>query len=407
MKEDNLKNSSGLYVLKHKDLDVAMVKIDSSSGLIKYILEIYLPEELPIGCLSDGKGLEQWWRLRAIPNQRKGIQQILNYLEEETSQSLMLSAYGLSLTDHYWMQPLESEIHWNDVNFYENVFSDELGDLLTDSQRIDINTNISKFSPSSSISGEMKKKWVLWDDDRYLMKVNVNHYGQQSVNEVIATSLYEKTNWKNYVPYQIQKVKLDGMEYPCSINKMFTSEDIEFVSAYQLIANYKVPNNISTYEVVIQRAVEYGLSEREVRNQLEYTILTDFLLTNTDRHFNNFGFLYDAKQKKFVSMAPLFDAGNSLFFERDIIPVKVGLLDVMVNSFVKREVDLLKYVTNPHLLNLEKLKKFPEWVQAVLEAETTMPKERAKQIALTVEKKMNYLGLFAQGCKIWKKEQYW
>ena len=39
--------SSGLYVLKHKDLDVAMVQIDRKSGKIEYVPDIFLPEELP------------------------------------------------------------------------------------------------------------------------------------------------------------------------------------------------------------------------------------------------------------------------------------------------------------------------------------------------------------------------
>ena len=34
-----------LYILKHKDLDTAMVKINPFSGRIEYILEVYLPEE--------------------------------------------------------------------------------------------------------------------------------------------------------------------------------------------------------------------------------------------------------------------------------------------------------------------------------------------------------------------------
>ena len=89
-----------LYILKHKDLDVAMVKISTFSGRIEYILEIYLPEELPVGCGSDGTGLIEWWNMRAVPDTRKGIQQALRVLNEETSQSLMLAAYGLSLTDH-------------------------------------------------------------------------------------------------------------------------------------------------------------------------------------------------------------------------------------------------------------------------------------------------------------------
>ena len=146
-----------LYILKHKDLDVAMVKISTFSGRIEYILEIYLPEELPVGCGSDGTGLIEWWNMRAVPDTRKGIQQALRVLNEETSQSLMLAAYGLSLTDHYWMQPVSRELYWKDINFFENDFSDELGDLLTDTGRIDVEGHISRFSPASSVNGEMKK----------------------------------------------------------------------------------------------------------------------------------------------------------------------------------------------------------------------------------------------------------
>lgn len=147
-----------LYVLKHKDLDVAMVQIDlRRTGHIDYVLEVYLPEELPVGCDAAGDGLSEWWKARAIPDTRRGIQQVLRQLEEETNTSLMLSAYGLSLTDHFWMQPIGMELYWKDLNFDENTFSDELGILLTDSERLDFDKNISKFSPASSVNGEMKK----------------------------------------------------------------------------------------------------------------------------------------------------------------------------------------------------------------------------------------------------------
>ena len=90
---------SNLYVLKHKDLDVAMVQVDLATGKIEYVLDVYLPEELPVGYSEDGKDIMDWWKSRAIPDSRRGIQQVLNYLQEETNLSLMLSAYGLSLSN--------------------------------------------------------------------------------------------------------------------------------------------------------------------------------------------------------------------------------------------------------------------------------------------------------------------
>ncbi len=398
---------STLYVLKHEDMDVAMVQIDRLTGKIEYILDIYLPEELPVGVSEEVRSIAAWWASRAIPDSRRGIQQVLHYLGEETNLSLMLSAYGLSLTDHYWMQPIGEELYWKDINFYENDFSDELGDLLTDTGRIDMESNISKFSPASSVNGEMKKKWVIMDDIRYLMKVNVNDYGQQSVNELIASRMHERLGWKNYVSYRLDKVLIDGKEYPCSLNPLFTSTEHEFVSAYQLIKEYKAPNTVSNYEAIINRAVYYGIEEETVRRQLEYTIITDFILSNTDRHFNNFGFLYSPAKHKLAAMAPVFDTGNALFYNKETVPSNRNLLDVTVSSFCKREVDMLRYVTCTDAVHLDLLKDFPEEAEQMLKEYTDMPKERAEAIALTIGQKIEYLILFQQGKKIWKREKYW
>ena len=402
------KDTTDLFILKHKDLDVAMMKMDIRTGMIEYVLSVYLPEELPAGCAPDGTGLGEWWKLRAIPDSRKGIRQVLSRLSEETSQSLMLSSYGLSLTDHYWIQPVGQELYWKDLNFYENNFEDELGDILTDSERDrSASDGISKLSPSVSVNGDMKKKWIIRKGGRYLLKVNPNYHSQQAVNEVIAGKLHERLGWKNYVSYEMGTIHISGREYPCSLSPMFTSVETEFVSAYQIVAAYKVPNDVSLYEALIRQAVSLGADEKEVRAFLEYMILTDFILTNTDRHLNNFGFIYDPRQHRLSGMAPLFDTGNSLFYDYDVIPHGGNLLDIPVNSFSKREADQLHYVKSDAGVKLERLAHFPEEAEALLKEYTDMTDERAAETARTIEEKIEYLNLFFQGKKIWKKERYW
>ncbi|HJB94389.1 MAG TPA: HipA domain-containing protein [Candidatus Mediterraneibacter intestinigallinarum] len=405
---EHTKDTTDLFILKHKDLDVAMMKMDVRTGMIEYILSVYLPEELPAGCAPDGTGLGEWWKLRAIPDSRKGIRQVLSRLSEETSQSLMLSSYGLSLTDHYWIQPVGQELYWKDLNFYENDFTDKLGDILTDSERDQsVSDGISKLSPSVSVNGDMKKKWIIRDGRRYLLKVNPIYHSQQAVNEVIAGKLHERLGWKNYVSYEMGAIHISGGEYPCSLSPMFTSVETEFVSAYQIVANYKVPNDISLYEALIRQAVSLGANEEEARSFLEYMILTDFILTNTDRHLNNFGFIYDPKQHRLSGMAPLFDTGNSLFYDCDVIPHGGNLLDIPVNSFSKREADQLHYVKTDAGVKLESLAHFSEEAEALLKEYTDMTDERAAETARTIEEKIEYLNLFFQGKKIWKKERYW
>ena len=382
-----------------------MMKMDVRTGMIEYILSVYLPEELPAGCAPDGTGLGEWWKLRAIPDSRKGIRQVLSRLSEATSQSLMLSSYGLSLTDHYWIQPVGQELYWKDLNFYENDFGDELGDILTDSERErSVSDGISKLSPSVSVNGDMKKKWIIRGGRRYLLKVNPSYHSQQAVNEVIAGKLHERLGWKNYVSYEVGTIHISGRKYPCSLSPMFTSVETEFVSAYQIVAAYKVPNDVSLYEALIRQAVSLGADEKEVRAFLEYMILTDFILTNTDRHLNNFGFIYDPRQHRLSGMAPLFDTGNSLFYDYDVIPHGGNLLDIPVS---KREADQLHYVKSDAGVKLERLVHFPEEAEALLREYTDMTDERAAETARTIEEKIEYLNLFFQGKKIWKKERYW
>lgn len=405
---EHTKDTTDLFILKHKDLDVAMMKMDVRTGMIEYVLSVYLPEELPAGCAPDGTGLGEWWKLRAIPDSRKGIRQVLSRLSEETCQSLMLSSYGLSLTDHYWIQPVGQELYWKDLNFYENDFTDELGDILTDSERSRSGSDgISKLSPSVSVNGDMKKKWIIRGGGRYLLKVNPNYHSQQAVNEVIAGKLHERLGWKNYVSYEVGTIHISGRKYPCSLSPMFTSVETEFVSAYQIVAAYKVSNDVSLYEALIRQAVSLGADEKEVRAFLEYMILTDFILTNTDRHLNNFGFIYDPRQHRLSGMAPLFDTGNSLFYDYDVIPHGGNLLDIPVNSFSKREADQLHYVKSDAGVKLERLVHFPEEAEALLREYTDMTDERAAETARTIEEKIEYLNLFFQGKKIWKKERYW
>lgn len=106
-------------------------------------------------------------------------------------------------------------------------------------------------------------------------------------------------------------------------------------------------------------------------------------------------------------MAPIFDTGNALFYNNDIIPTKDNLLNIRVTSFCQKEVDLLRYVENKKLIDLDMLDDFSVEVCELLEKYTNMPSDRAEKIAQTIVQKVEYLKLFQQGKKIWKKEKYW
>jgi hypothetical protein len=114
------------------------------------------------------------------------------------------------------------------------------------------------------------------------------------------------------------------------------------------------------------------MAEETVRSFLEYQILTDFILTNTDRHLNNFGVLRDTHTLKFIGMAPIFDSGNSMFWQNRRLPERDDLTRIEVNSFRRKEKQLLDYVTDKSAVDLHQLPSCDE-LREIYEMDPLIP----------------------------------
>lgn len=147
-----------------------------------------------------------------------------------------------------------------------------------------------------------------------MIKGNDGFSYQQSINEVIATQIHEKQASMPYTSYVLMQIELDEDQVIGCMCKNFTNKEVEFISAYDVVSSVKKRNDRSEYESFISICDLHGLDRKYVREFLEYQILTDFIITNTDRHFNNFGILRDIETLKYVDVAPIFDSGNSMLW---------------------------------------------------------------------------------------------
>lgn len=148
------------YYLMHKNIKVAALDLDIVTGGIVSIGEIYAEGHIPIGIMVkkhqiDRKDLNHWWSGRAIPASRAGLKSALQRLEVPDTQLLLEKCLGLSLSDQYWICPADSDLLWEQVNFFDNPFSEDVGNILmgavTDSD------NISLMSPDNTSDGWLKK----------------------------------------------------------------------------------------------------------------------------------------------------------------------------------------------------------------------------------------------------------
>lgn len=226
------------------------------------------------------------------------------------------------------------------------------------------------FSPSSSVQGELRKKWIISDGKRFLIKGNHGGNSQESLNEVVASLIHKKQKKQPFVDYT--PIQLSPNQPLCCICESFTSDEIEFIPAIDVVDSKKKDNNISLYEHFIQVCNMHGLDQSVVRSFLEYQILTDFILTNTDRHLNNFGVLRNTHTLKFIDMAPIFDSGNSMFWQNPRLPEKDDLTKIEVNSFRGKEMQLLEYVTDKSAVDFQLLPSCDE-LQEIYEKDPLIP----------------------------------
>lgn len=86
---------------------------------------------------------EHWHCFRQHSKHRGSIQHC-------TPQLLALKALGLSLSDQYWLRPAGAEITWQEVNFFTNDFSQDIGSILF--SRKGTGRRVNFLSPDSTTS---------------------------------------------------------------------------------------------------------------------------------------------------------------------------------------------------------------------------------------------------------------
>ena len=151
----------------HKRTPVAEIELDDVTGFIQKIGSVYAPEHLPIGIpvrneIADRAAFNDWWRDRSIPASRSGVREALESLGMADTKMLLVRCYGLSLSDQYWICPAGTELRWEDINFFQNDFSEDIGDVLFGERKKKDALNFS--SPDSTSDGNLKKRWEAMPD---------------------------------------------------------------------------------------------------------------------------------------------------------------------------------------------------------------------------------------------------
>ena len=298
-----------IFILKHKDIDVVELDLDES-GLISSLGKVFNELRLPVGATGtggiDAAAMRDWWRGRSIPASRDGLREFLGSLDIVFPQELLKRSFGLSLSDQYWICPRGEELSWAEINFFHNTFSEDVGDLLFGKQGSVDAGAIDLASPDNTSDGVLKKRWKIIDGKRCLIKGGNKTFNQEVANEVLASRICERLGIP-YVNYEIMEI--DSNRY--SVCEDFITGDTELVPANRIKKLMKKENHVSDYESFIRKVEDFGIPD--VRKRIDMMLALDFIIANTDRHYNNFGLIRNADTLEWTSVAPIYDSGTSMW----------------------------------------------------------------------------------------------
>ena len=390
------------YFLMHKNIPVALMEISEDGILGSYRINEAEKDHIPLGGQMNDMKFHDWWKDRAIPKTRHGAKTALQRLGYTSTNSALVDNLALSLSDCYWIRPRGEELTWEDVNLFTNDFIDTFGEITINKDQIIDIRNKTRFSCAAS-QGELQKKWCIdTDGRRYMVKGNYGQSYQQSLNEIFATKLHESQNYANYTEYMLTKLKVEGdIDGLGCLSYDFCSEKIECISAWELLQTIKTRQNESYYYPLKKVCLELGISDEMFTSFMDYQIMTDYLLSNTDRHMNNISIMRNPDTLEILGFAPIYDSGNSMFYN---IPYEqldsIRINNIKTHSFIEKEVKLLSYVQDRNLINIDKaVIDFDIYEMDLVERRIRTPK--LKEL---YKKKLDNLHLFQAGKDIWKNK---
>ena len=388
-KELDFKNMTLMYE------NQPVVDVEFNSVGINNITKIHNFDLLPLGTTNNlqknnidtnllAEYIGIWLSFRVIPDSRPNIQTLLEKSNIKSTAELSCRSFNLSFSDNFWFKPQNLDIKWEEINLHQNGFSNDIGDVLFDptTQK----TTMNFVSPDPTTRGEDAKRWISEDNDAYLLKTNYMHE-QVAYNECVASLICDKLN-AAYVQYETVKGEIkiksnNNIEsYDCTFAKC--KNFCQFNDMY-LPADYlRMLTKNNTKELINFVKENYPTVFKEFQKM----IVLDFVIANEDRHSENFGFFI--KDGKISRFAPIFDSGNSMYFENSIAGIGEDKRCKFYGHKNNKEV-MLEYIQYKEDLDFFKKENFNNIKQEIIDIykESSVPTEKVETLARFVENQIN------------------
>lgn len=344
-----LKDTKVLYF----DLDDFVVEV-IREDLLPYCLRSNIRESVVIkDILHNVQAVKSYLSSRLLSLSRDNAKQIYAAFQIPQIDSIdnrvniCIKCKGVSIQDSYWIKEDSEETNWSYVNIRQNKLRDIVDVSLSG---FDPTFTTNSICPELTTKGLFRKGWIHLGSDLYMLKSDRTSNHVNTKMEILASDMLDCfENVLDSIAYVGDiKETVEGVEF-ISICKNFVEDDYSFVEAWEVM---------EYMDRINQDFRGYCLSQW---GYLFASIpILDYIIVNTDRHTQNYGFLMNNDTGKLEQIAPLFDFNCALiadYFKRD---ARDTLSQMFNTSETLREL-AYKFLPNSHIkLNEKKFRRLLE-----------------------------------------------
>lgn len=266
------------------------------------ILSWEAPELAPIGFFYQyqqqdvqNSWLESFLESRKAPKHREHIAEVLERYGCADLKGFLDVSHAVSLNDTFWVRQAGSALVWDNVSLYRNEF-DQLVSLAAFDGTFS-STELSSSTPELGTDGQYAKCWSREGGEVYLYKRASPALGTEHLSEYLASQVAEKV-CPGAVQYDLSLFH-EKLASKCAL---FTTEQLGLAKAARIFRGQKksIAELLAYFE-----SIGSGDAFRRM-------CVLDALILNDDRHYGNFGVLFDTDTMQVLRMAPVFDLNRAL-----------------------------------------------------------------------------------------------
>ena len=282
--EDHTSLDSENFEILSGDIVVALYKEGN--------LTIKDKSRLPLFLLNNSNAKE-WLETRAIDTHRTNsrlLKKIVR-LKEKDDLSTVMYVNGATITDNYWIRPINSLIKYENIKFSSDYFASLAlrGDF---NNFIEVNNEKDSRTPELTNTGSFEKCWKLMNNRWWMYK---SASKEEMFSELFIYKLGKELNF-NMAHYEKGDGYIKSLDF--TVNNEFNFEP----------ASSFLGTN-EDYLFVIEQL--HKIFPEGIKDYIQMIFL-DTICFNVDRHTNNFGLLRNSKKGNIVGFAPNYDNNMAL-----------------------------------------------------------------------------------------------